>query len=105
VYTAADLFVLPTRSEGISLSLLEAMACGTPAITVNRTGLGTIAAGYAYTIDEPAVEALSDAIERVLFDSSLRSTLRTRELERARSFSWKRTADATLDVLRRVGRA
>jgi glycosyltransferase involved in cell wall biosynthesis len=105
IYNAADLFVLPSSSEGFSLTLLEAMACGTPAITVNRAGLGVIAAGYAYTIDEPAVEPLSNAIERVLFDSCLRSTLRARELERAQSFSWNRTADATLDVLRRVGRA
>ena len=102
VYNAADLFVLPSSSEGFSLTLVEAMACGTPAITVNRAGPGAVAHGYAYTIEEPTVEALSDAIELVLSDASLRQTLRTRELKRAESFSWRQTANQTLNVVRRV---
>ena len=103
VYNAADLFVLPSSSEGFSLTLLEAMACGTPAITTRRAGLAAVAEGYAHTIEEPTVEPLAEAIEQVLSDESLRQTLRERELERAKAYSWRRTAQSTLDVLRRVG--
>ena len=103
IYNAADLFVLPSSSEGFSLTLLEAMACGTPAITVNRAGPGEVAHGHAFTIDEPSVRALSDAIELVLTDPSLRQELRAKELKRAKDYSWRHTASRTLDVVRRVG--
>ena len=103
IYNAADLFVLPSSSEGFSLTLLEAMACGTPAITVNRAGPGEVAHGHAYTIDEPTVGALSDAIELVLTDPSLRQELRAKELKRSKDYSWRETASKTLDVVRRVG--
>ena len=79
------------------------MACGTPAITVNRAGPGEVAHGHAFTIDEPSVRALSDAIELVLTDPSLRQELRAKELKRAKDYSWRHTASRTLDVVRRVG--
>ena len=104
VYCAADLFVLPSTSEGFSLTLAEAMACGTPVITVNTSALGEVANGYALTLEEPTVEALAQSMRRVLNDSQLRAELRRKGLERARSLRWPEAARRTLDVLRRVTR-
>ncbi|HYN05819.1 MAG TPA: glycosyltransferase family 1 protein [Vicinamibacterales bacterium] len=100
IYNAADLFVLPSASEGFSLTLAEALSCGTPVVTVNRASLGEVAYGYAMTIEDPDLEALSDAMRRVLTDPDLRRTLRLKGLERARDLRWDRTARRTLDVLR-----
>ena len=102
IYNAADLFVLPSASEGFSLTLAEALSCGTPVITVNRAALGEVAHGYAITIEEPDLEALTDAMRRVLTDPEMSRTLRQKGLERARDLRWDRTAQRTLDVLREV---
>jgi glycosyltransferase involved in cell wall biosynthesis len=102
VYCAADAYVLPSSSEGFSLTLAEAMACGTPVVTVNRAALGEIAHGYAMTIEEPTVESLTEALRRVLDDPELRAQLSRKGMERARELRWPETARRTLDVLRKV---
>lgn len=102
VYAAADLFVLPSSSEGFSLTLAEAMSCGVPVVTVNRAALGEVAFGYAETIEEPLVEDLAAAMWAVLGDETRSRALRAKSLERARSMRWSITARKTLDVLRRV---
>ena len=102
IYNAADLFVLPSASEGFSLTLAEAFSCGTPVVTVNRASLGEVANGYAMMIEEPDLVALTDAMRSVLTDPGIRRTLRLKGLERARELRWDLTARRTLDVLRRV---
>jgi glycosyltransferase involved in cell wall biosynthesis len=102
VYCAADVFVLPSSTEGFSLTLAEAMACGTPVITVNRAALGEVAYGHAMTIEEPTVQALTDAMRCVLGDAALRAELSRKGLERARLLRWPAAARRTLEVLRRV---
>jgi len=102
IYNAADIFVLPSSSEGFSLTLPEAMSCGTPVITVNCSTLAEIANGYGFMIEEPSVEALTKAMYKVLDDSELRKNLSAKCLERARSFRWEITARRTLEVLRNV---
>jgi glycosyltransferase involved in cell wall biosynthesis len=100
VYNAASVYVLPSSSDGFSLTLAEALSCGTPVITVNRAALGEIAHGYALTIEEPELGSLTDALRQVLTDPALARSLRQRGLERARQLRWDVTARRTLDVLR-----
>ena len=102
IYNAADVFVLPSSSEGFSLTLAEAMSCGTPVVTINQASLGEVAYGYALTIDVPEVEALADALYQVISSGDTKRELRAKSLERARAFRWEDTARRTLDVLRRV---
>ena len=102
VYNAAAVYVLPSPSEGFSLTLAEALSCGTPVVTVNQAALGEVAHGYALTIDVPELEALANAIGRVLSEPGLSKELRAKGLERARELRWDKTARRTLDVLRQV---
>lgn len=102
VYNAAAVYVLPSSSEGFSLTLAEALSCGTPVITVNRAALGEVARGYALTIEEPELGALTEALHRVLTDPATAQSLRAKGLERARDLRWSKTARLTLDVLRQV---
>jgi glycosyltransferase involved in cell wall biosynthesis len=102
VYNAASVYVLPSSSDGFSLTLAEALSCGTPAITVNCSALGEVAHGYALTIETPNLEDLTHAIGSVLSSPELARTLRTKGLERATELRWDRTARRTLDVLRQV---
>ena len=105
VYGAADVFVHPSSYEGWSMTTVEALACGTAVITVNRSALGEIATGHALTVEDPTVEALADAIGTVLTDSALRHDLQLRARARGVSFRWEDTTGQTLEVLRRVAGA
>ena len=64
VYQQADISVVPTRaSEGLSLSLLESMACGLPIITTPVGGLGdAVIPNYNAIVYDPLHDDLSDAI-------------------------------------------
>jgi glycosyltransferase involved in cell wall biosynthesis len=102
VYSGADLFVHPTAAEGFSLTIVEAMACGLPVITVGRGAVAEIVDGAALTVDAPTPDALEGAIRRVLTDAGLARSLRDRALERSKQFRLESTARGTLDVMRQV---
>ncbi len=100
VYAAAEVFAFPSLHEGFGLPLLEAMACGTPVVSSNRTSLPEVAGDAALLVDGEDVEALAGALRRLLRDQALRAQLRERGLERARAFPWERTVRGTLEVYR-----
>jgi glycosyltransferase involved in cell wall biosynthesis len=102
LYNLAAVFVLPSHYEGFGLTVLEAMACGTPAIISDRGSLPEIAGGAALEIDPDDPAELADAIERVLKDSALQHDLRHQGLKRVKEFSWERCARETLAVYHRV---
>jgi len=94
--------VLPSLYEGFGLPPLEAMACGCPTIVSRAASLPEVcgdAAEYCDPLDSGSIAA---AIARVLEDPKLRETLRCRGLERARHFTWERSARGALSVLDRV---
>lgn len=105
IYSAADLYILPSSYEGFSITLVEAMACGVPVITVNRGATREIADGCALMVDDPTPEALAEAMQRGLSDRTLMQELRAKGLQRALSYRYEDTARLTLEVLRRVAQA
>jgi len=102
IFNAADVFVLPSSTEGFSLTMAEAMCCGTPVVTSNKAALGEVARGYALTVDEVTAEALADALYRAISDAGTRARLRAGSLERAPLLRWSVSTRKTLDLLRRV---
>lgn len=105
IYNAADLYIMPSSSEGFSLTLAEAMSCGLPVITSNSSALGEVANGYALTLDELTEDTLAEAMSKVLNDSELNKKLRINSLERAKSLRWEHTARKTLSILQTVARS
>ncbi|MCL5962155.1 MAG: glycosyltransferase family 4 protein [Chloroflexi bacterium] len=104
LYNCASLFVFPSLYEGFGLPVLEAMACGVPVICSDTSSLPEVVGSAALMVDPLNVEALSGAISEVLSRESLRTDLRKKGLERARLFSWRQTAQETLEVYRRSRR-
>jgi glycosyltransferase involved in cell wall biosynthesis len=102
IYSGADVFVHPTAAEGFSLTIVEAMACGLPVVTVGRGAVAEIVDGAAVTVDAPTADQLEGALRPLLADASLRQDLGARALERSKLFRLSRTAEGTLDVMRRV---
>jgi len=101
-YNAAELFVYPSLYEGFGLPPLEAMACGTPVVVANTSSLPEVVGQAGLTVDPLDVEGLAEAMRRALSDAGLRQEMRERGLQRARDFSWTKTAQETVQVYRRM---
>jgi glycosyltransferase involved in cell wall biosynthesis len=99
LYAGAAAFVFPSLGEGFGLPLLEAMACGTPVVTSDRSALPEVAGGAALTVDPTDTGALAAAIDRVLSDRAVRDGLRCRGFERVKTFAWPKTAEGISALL------
>jgi len=88
--------VYPSRNEGFGLPLVEAMSCGAPVLSADTTCLPEVvgSGGVVLPLADPAPWA--DHIALLLEDPALRRNASRRALERARGFSWQRTARETL---------
>jgi glycosyltransferase involved in cell wall biosynthesis len=99
LYAGAMAFAYPSLYEGFGLPPLEAMASGVPVLAGNGTAMPEVVADAGLLVDPLDVEAITDALVRLTTDAGLRETLRARGLDRARTFTWDRTAAAIREVL------
>jgi len=102
LYSGALFFVYPSYFEGFGLPPIEAMKCGAPVIVGNKTSLPEIVGDAGVLVDPFDVNDIACAMERLMRDSSFRSHLRAKGLERAKLFDWKETARRTLAVYRKA---
>lgn len=101
-YNAARAFVYVSTYEGFGMPVLEALACGVPAVTASTTSLPEAGGGGALAVPPADEAALADALQRIVTDEVLRAELRQRGLVHAAAFSWSATAAKTLDLYRDV---
>ncbi|HTP52066.1 MAG TPA: glycosyltransferase family 1 protein [Anaeromyxobacteraceae bacterium] len=97
-YRGARAFAYLSTSEGFGLPVLEALAAGVPVVAANTSSLpevGGDAVLYASPHDESAI---SDALNRIWSDESLRDNLVGRGRHRVLDFSWDTMASATLEA-------
>lgn len=99
LYKGARGLLFPSLYEGFGLPVLEAMACGTPVVTSNCTALPEVAGDAAILIDPLNTYELQGAIERLEKDTALREQLVEKGFERAKLFTWEKTAQKVQDVL------
>jgi len=99
LYRGAVALALPSLLEGFGLPALEAMACGAPVIASNSSSLPEVVGDAGILVDPYDVEALADAMQRVASDAELRAGMISRGLERAKLYSWDKTAGQILQIL------
>ena len=98
LYSGALFFVYPSYFEGFGLPPLEAMKCGAAVIVGNKTSLPEIVGDAGVLVDPFDVNDVACAMERLMRDSSFRSQLQAKGLERAKLFDWRETARTTLAI-------
>ncbi len=99
VYNAADLLVYPSSYEGFGMPVLEAMACGTPVITLNNTAFPEFAGGVAHLLNDARVETLKAGIKHVLGDRALRMRMAGEGPRRGAAYDWRSITQRYLDLM------
>ncbi|WP_341527580.1 glycosyltransferase family 1 protein [Nostoc sp. UHCC 0302] len=95
-YSKADVFVYPSHYEGFGLPVLEAMTLGAPVISANTSSIPEVTGDAAILIDPNEPIELAEAVLKIISDSQLSQELINKGKERAKLFSWERTAKETL---------
>jgi glycosyltransferase involved in cell wall biosynthesis len=98
LYNLAELFAYPSLYEGFGIPPLEAMACGTPVVASNTSSLPEVVGQGGLLVSPTDVEALAEAMQRLLDDSALREQLVARGLVQARRFTWRAAAERLLEA-------
>lgn len=102
LYNAADLLIAPSLYEGFGLTVLEAMACGTPVIASNVSSLPEIVGNAAITLDPMNVNKISEAICQLQKDENYRQSLIDRGLNQASLFTWQKTAEQIATIYEKL---
>jgi len=102
IYNGADVFTFPSLYEGFGLPPLEAMACGVPVVTSDRTSIPEVVGDAGIMVDPLDVEAIAEGVLSVIADDSRREQLISKGLERAGGFTWVETAKKTLELYKEV---
>lgn len=101
LYSGAEAYLLASLYEGFGLTLLEAMACGTPVIASNTTAIPEVVGDAGRLFDPFDVNEMTCAIDEVISDKGLSSSLIQKGYQRVRAFAWERSAQLLFDLMQR----
>jgi glycosyltransferase involved in cell wall biosynthesis len=102
LYEGALCLVFPSKTEGFGLPLLEAMARGCPVISSNAASLVEVGGDAAVYVDPDDGYGWKNAIVGLLRNEGLRAGMAVRGRNRAKMFSWRRSAQLYLDEIQRL---
>ncbi len=102
LYSAATALVYPSLYEGFGLPVLEAMACGCPVICSDAASLPEVAGDAAILVYPSDKNQLAHAIDLMVLDSETRSRYAKKGTARSQTFTWRKTAEKTLEVFKKV---
>lgn len=99
-YSYSEWFTYTSHYEGFGLPPLEAMMCGAPVIVSNTSSLPEVVGDAGILIPYGSINAHVEAYEKIWRNPEFRKSLVAKSLKRGKSFSWNKTVDALLSVIR-----
>lgn len=102
LHSGATILAHPAIYEGFGLSLVQAMACGTPVLTGNKSSMPEIVGDGGLLVESTDTKQISDTMKRLLMDKDLRARLAEKGLQRARKFSWQTTAKQLVSLIKQM---
>lgn len=103
LYSAADVFVLSSRSEGLPMVILEAMMAGLPVVATRVGGVPDAVGENGILVEAGQPELLSKAMGRMMSDAGLRARLgRSGQAEAAKKYGVDRMVDDYIACYQRV---
>jgi alpha-1,3-rhamnosyl/mannosyltransferase len=102
LYSAAAAFVTASFYEGFNFPLLEALACGAPAIATDIPVHREVAGNAALFVRSGDVDSLAEAMISLLTDTTLARRLQQAGPQQASRFSWHKSAEQHIAVYRAV---
>lgn len=94
IYNLTSVYCQPSFYEGFGLSILEAMVCGTPVVVTKTQAIVEVTGGAAIIADPNDSKDISEKLKLAIKKSD---SLRQMGLERAKEFSWTKTAEETIE--------
>ncbi|MCK4965506.1 glycosyltransferase family 4 protein, partial [bacterium] len=101
-YNGAFLFAFPTIYEGFGIPPLEAMLCGVPVVSSIYSSIPEVVGDAGILVATDNETALKQAIEQVAGDENLRKSMIEKGFEQAKKFSYKRCAEETIAIYKKV---
>lgn len=102
LYRRSVALLYPSRHEGFGLPPLEAMACGTLAVTSNTTSLPEVVGDGGIMLDATREDEWTDCILEIAKGGGSRAEMIQRGYQRVNLFSWKKVVDEHLRIYRRL---
>jgi glycosyltransferase involved in cell wall biosynthesis len=101
-YNAAEISVIPSFYEGFGLTGLEAMACGTPVVSSNKTSLPEILGDAAIYFNPNNPEEMAEKMKLVLTDKKLYNELKEKGFKQIEKYSWEKMGRETIEIYRKI---
>ena len=99
LYSGAQLLLFPSLIEGLVMPILEAMACGCPVVTSNRSPMADLVDSDEMTADPENPVDISNVCKRILSNELHRTTIIQKSLARSQQFTWDDTAQQVLEFM------
>jgi len=102
LYKSADIFVLPSLKEGVSLSMLEALAAGLPVVASDSPEIRQILGDCGILIQDPTATNYAMALDTILLNKDTIQNLRNLSVQKARYYSWENVLTSIEDVYKGI---
>lgn len=100
--SGAAALLQPSLWEGFGIPVIEAMACGTPAIVSNVSSLPEVVGDAGLLVDPYSTDQIEQAIRTIISDKKLRDRYSKAAIQQAKKFSWEKTAKIILRIFEKV---
>lgn len=105
IYNRSDIFILPSLKEGMSNTILEAMASGLPIITTDTGGTEELIKDNGIIVDKKRPESIKNAIKYYQEDETRIRTQGEKSRQIAVDMSWENVAGEYMDIYRAISQA